>query len=204
MRKKTYIILWNHSVKKKSQRLLLSVLLLVSASIAFCQGDLLDNTLNFYDIQKEFYRGIDSIYSDTNEGGTYVHYKRWENYWWPRLSPYGNFNYADSCIKDFISDFDQSDKLSTISSDWNEVGPKSNGLKGIGLVNDIAFHPTDTSILFCGSSGGGVWKSTDEGESWTNLNTDQQLARLGVSTIAIDSDDPDILYIGTGDIDYHF
>lgn len=50
-----------------------------------------------------------------------------------------------------------------------------------------------------GSPSGGLWKSTDNGASWST-NTDN-FTILGVSGIAINPNNPDIMYIATGDGD---
>ena len=74
----------------------------------------------------------------------------------------------------------------------------SNGKKrGNGRVNCIAFDPLDTNIIWIGSPAGGLWKSIDGGNNWTT-NTDN-LPVLGVSHIAIDPNNSQIMYIVTGD-----
>jgi hypothetical protein len=49
-----------------------------------------------------------------------------------------------------------------------------------------------------------VWVSYSGGQNWQNLNTDYQLPFLGVSSIAIDRDHPEIIFLGTGDVDSEF
>ncbi|MEZ4823371.1 MAG: hypothetical protein R2942_13595 [Ignavibacteria bacterium] len=53
---------------------------------------------------------------------------------------------------------------------------------------------------FYGSSSGGLWKSTSGGtgaEAWTLVNTG--FPSSAVSSIAIDSVNPNVMYIGTGE-----
>jgi len=92
------------------------------------------------------------------------------------------------------------------SSNWVSLGPintpiiLSNGKKrGNGRVNCIAFDPIETDIIWIGSPAGGLWKSVDGGSNWTT-NTDD-LPVIGVSHIAIDPSDNQIMYIVTGDAD---
>jgi hypothetical protein len=40
---------------------------------------------------------------------------------------------------------------------------------GIGRVNVIAFHPTDQNTIYVGTPAGGLWRTTNEGSSWTPL-----------------------------------
>lgn len=79
---------------------------------------------------------------------------------------------------------------------WTSIGPNNIGGRSIAL----AVHPTDTSIVFIGSASGGLWKSTSGGigaNAWTLVNTGYP--SLAVSSIAIDSINPNIMYIGTGE-----
>ena len=92
------------------------------------------------------------------------------------------------------------------SSNWISKGPintpiiLSNGKKrGNGRVNCIAFDPVDANIIWVGSPAGGLWKSVDGGSNWTT-NTDD-LPVIGVSHIAIDPNNNQIMYIVTGDAD---
>ncbi|MEZ4919121.1 MAG: T9SS type A sorting domain-containing protein [Saprospiraceae bacterium] len=73
---------------------------------------------------------------------------------------------------------------------------------GVGRVNCIAFHPTDPAIFYIGAPDGGIWKTTNNGASWTPLGND--LPVPGVSAIWIDPMEPDVIFIATGDSEYPF
>ncbi|MBK7408072.1 MAG: hypothetical protein IPJ40_08410 [Saprospirales bacterium] len=80
---------------------------------------------------------------------------------------------------------------------WKALGPKNFG----GRTLCLAFHPNNPDILFAGSAGGGLWKTETAGigaEAWTYIPTGFPV--LGVGAIAIDPTDPDVLYIGTGEV----
>ena len=66
-------------------------------------------------------------------------------------------------------------------------------------TNAIAFHPTNGDIFYVGAPAGGLWITTNGGQSWTT-HTDQ-LPTLGVSAIIVDYDNPLNIFIGTGDRD---
>jgi gliding motility-associated-like protein len=91
------------------------------------------------------------------------------------------------------------------TGDWKEIGPdylpgnRTGQPNGIGRINAVAFHPSDSNIIYAGAPAGGVWITKDGGQTWTT-NTDS-LATLGVSSIAIDPQYPDTIYLGTGDRD---
>jgi photosystem II stability/assembly factor-like uncharacterized protein len=79
---------------------------------------------------------------------------------------------------------------------WTNIGPNNIGGRSIAL----AVHPVDTAVVFIGSASGGLWKTTTGGigaSAWTRINTG--FPSLAVSSIAIDSVNPNIMYIGTGE-----
>jgi photosystem II stability/assembly factor-like uncharacterized protein len=83
---------------------------------------------------------------------------------------------------------------------WEPIGPERipNGtLSSTGRLSAIAIHPTNSSIIYIGGAQGGVWRTTDAGVTWTPL-TDNECS-LAMGSIAIDPNDPDIVYAGTGE-----
>ncbi|MBK8246812.1 MAG: hypothetical protein IPK85_05370 [Gemmatimonadetes bacterium] len=65
-----------------------------------------------------------------------------------------------------------------------------------GRVNSIAFHPTDPRTIYLGSQGG-VWKTTNGGNTWTALTDAQCTTSIGA--VVVDPVTPTIVYAGTGD-----
>ncbi len=66
-----------------------------------------------------------------------------------------------------------------------------------GRINDMETHPTDSKILYAGSAGGGVWKSSDAGTTFIPI-FDKYAQSIGA--IEIDPNDPDnTIYVGTGE-----
>ncbi len=92
-------------------------------------------------------------------------------------------------------------KTSGVSSNWTFQGPSQalTGNFGLGRINCIAFHPVDTNTIWIGSAGGGPWKSTDNGSTWTPMYNN--LPVIGVSDIDINPLNPNTMYICTGDGD---
>ena len=76
---------------------------------------------------------------------------------------------------------------------WQWLGPGNIG----GRVRAILTHPDEPNTLWIGSAGGGIWKTTDGGNSWTPL--DDFLPSLAVTALAMDPTDPDIIYASTGE-----
>jgi subtilisin-like proprotein convertase family protein/photosystem II stability/assembly factor-like uncharacterized protein len=66
-----------------------------------------------------------------------------------------------------------------------------------GRKSAIAYAPSNASIIYTTSAGGGVWKSTNGGSSWTGLS--DSWTGLNAESVAIHPTDPNTVYVGTGD-----
>src|SRR4029077_13055035 len=80
---------------------------------------------------------------------------------------------------------------------WISMGPTNMG----GRTIAIALDPTDSSVIWLGSAGGGLWKSTTGGigtNAWTYVPIGFPV--LGVSSIAINPLNNKEMYIGTGEV----
>ena len=76
---------------------------------------------------------------------------------------------------------------------WRDLGPWRGG-----RVQAVTGHPTDPDLFYCGSTGGGVWRSGDAGATWHNIS--DGFFRSGpIGAIAVSAADPDTLYVGTGE-----
>lgn len=78
-----------------------------------------------------------------------------------------------------------------------------------GRVNAIVIDPTTTTngsiVAYAGTVGGGVWKSTNccgAFTSWTAVTDDPLISTLSIDALAIDPNDHNVLYAGTGDLNY--
>ncbi|MBF0395255.1 MAG: hypothetical protein HQK78_00610 [Desulfobacterales bacterium] len=79
----------------------------------------------------------------------------------------------------------------------------NNGGKTTRVSSIVVTPSPDNNIMYVGTNGGGIYKSTDSGISWTNLT--RSSAERGancvypyVNDIAIDANDYNILYAATG------
>ncbi|MFM2207757.1 MAG: hypothetical protein RL213_1732 [Bacteroidota bacterium] len=79
----------------------------------------------------------------------------------------------------------------------NQTGYMQNG---IGRVNCTAFHPTDPNKWYVGVAQGGLWRTTDDGASYTPLTDNLPINRI--SDIAINPVNPDVIYISLCDFEY--
>ena len=94
--------------------------------------------------------------------------------------------------------------LSLPVSNWQPVGPfthtnTGSWSSGQGRVNIVHVDPSNSNTIYLGAPAGGIWKSTDNGSTWTPLT--DELPQIGVSGIAVDYSDSNTIYIATGDKD---
>ncbi|OAI41772.1 hypothetical protein AYO41_01415 [Verrucomicrobia bacterium SCGC AG-212-E04] len=76
---------------------------------------------------------------------------------------------------------------------WTWKGPGNIG----GRTRSLVIHPTQTSRMWAGSVGGGIWYSSNGGTSWAPVN--DFMANLSVSTLIIDPTNANTMYAGTGE-----
>jgi hypothetical protein len=171
----------------------------------------------FFQIQKEFYEYWEPLnvtngkYINSKSGkevkaAGYKQFKRWEWYMKPRINSItGEFPTTSSQVawNKYKALKKQQKKTSASSAvaNWTNLGPDSSteNYASVGRMNCIAFHPTDTFTYWVGTPSGGLWKTTDDGATWTPLT--DNITSLGVSNIIIPSDyvTSSTMYISTGD-----
>ncbi len=78
---------------------------------------------------------------------------------------------------------------------WQQRGPGNVG----GRTRALIIDPDDPtySTWFAAAVSGGIWKTTDGGQSWQNLT--ENLPNLATNTLAMAPSDHNILYAGTGE-----
>src|SRR3954463_4462041 len=74
---------------------------------------------------------------------------------------------------------------------WQLVGPTNIG----GRVLDIAIDPDRADTIYIASAGGGVWKSTDAGTTFSSAWPSDQTQSIGALTMSPSG----VLYAGTGE-----
>lgn len=88
----------------------------------------------------------------------------------------------------------KTDLNTTFSSmKWRSIGPFRGGrsVAASGVVGDITTY-------YMGTTGGGVWKTDDLGNNWTNIS-DGFFSTGSVGAITVAESDPNIIYVGMGE-----
>jgi photosystem II stability/assembly factor-like uncharacterized protein len=76
---------------------------------------------------------------------------------------------------------------------WELAGPTNIG----GRITDIAINPANPTTMYIGAASGGIFKTTDSGNSWEHLFTDAPVISIGA--LVLDPANENILYAGTGE-----
>src|SRR5687767_11143028 len=85
-----------------------------------------------------------------------------------------------------------------VGGQWKSVGPApieevnlpQGPVPGSGRVNGFVIDPRDSNVVYAAVSVGGIWKTTDGGQTWTSL-TDNQVPLI-YGRIVMNPDDPEI------------
>ena len=86
-------------------------------------------------------------------------------------------------------------KASKVNLNWIERGPGNVGGRTRGFILDPNDQTANT--WFAGSVGGGVWKTTDAGDSWECITSDWP--NLSIGALAMTEADHNVIYAGTGE-----
>src|SRR2546422_5713120 len=76
---------------------------------------------------------------------------------------------------------------------WRSIGPARGG-RSITIAG-VKGQP---KVGYFGATGGGLWKTTDGGETWAPT-TDGQITSASVGALAVSESNPNVLFIGMGE-----
>ncbi len=77
---------------------------------------------------------------------------------------------------------------------YRSIGPYRGGR--CAAVTGVSSQP---SVFYYGSTGGGVWKSTDGGINWESISDGSVFGTGSVGAIAVADSDPNTIYVGMGE-----
>ena len=100
----------------------------------------------------------------------------------------------DKAIQQALKDSKKGRALSGFNLPWVLEGPNNIG----GRFNCMAINPANNNIMYAGCSTGGIFKTTNGGTTWNPVFDAQPY--LSIGCITIDPVDPNIIYVGTGDV----
>ncbi len=190
-------------------------ILLLSGSILLWGLSKAQNTTigkqNFYQIQKQFYAHYEQLEKQgrvdkkeigEKEDGLLTQFHRWEYLMKARTFPSGNMPAPDIQWREWKrfqeANAEQFAQTSPQAA-WQQVGTNTVPLLGggAGRINVIRFDPANSNIIYIGAAGGGVWKTTNGGTTWTCLSDNFPVT--SIADIAIDAANSNNIYAATGD-----
>ena len=167
-----------------------------------------NEVIDFSTFQRQLHEWSQSPESKDTKGWKWI--KRWEDFQSRRLTGSGTIpevGVMERELQRVTAEKNATNKQAASTSwvplgpsDYADVGNNTWMEPGIGRINCIAFHPTQASTYWVGVAQGGVWKTVNDGVSWTPLTDD--LPMLRVSDIAVNPNNPDEIYIAIGDYAY--
>ncbi|MFD2916008.1 T9SS type A sorting domain-containing protein [Psychroserpens luteus] len=176
---------------------------------------------NYFDVVNEMRQELAPLTQSTSKTDIkkIKQFERWAFYWKDRVDLQGNFPSellgfynagllnADGTIAS--NNFSRSTQS---SQSWSNVGPQTvpdaNGYPNAPQMGRLTSYkkfskvPEAQSVLFVTAPVGGIWKSTDNGATWSPKL--DQLAAIGVTdldALSIDANTPGTIYVSTGDYD---
>ena len=112
-----------------------------------------------------------------------------------RVGPTGRFNFKayQSALEQASQSVLEKDRPEGLNQDWQSRGPSNIGAR----INTIAVNPDNENIIYTGFAGGGIFKTTDDGVTWSPIFDNNSY--LAIGDITLDPSNPSTVYVGTGD-----
>jgi photosystem II stability/assembly factor-like uncharacterized protein len=172
----------------------------------------LNENSNFYEIVEQENQILAPIREneDRRSKKQIKQFERWKAFWKDRVLPNGKFMSAAHTANLWTSEQARHAEAiengeSVASVQWSLLGPTTFPVSnigfypGMGRLNAIAFAGNDTNTMYVGAPGGGIWKTTDAGATWTPQG--DEFPNMGISDIVINPTNTNTLYAATGDAD---
>jgi hypothetical protein len=175
-------------------------------SLDYWQEKIQEKNISFFELKNEFH----DYWKDKTpvKGSGYKQISRWLTHKEAYANPDGTLRLPEDDLQQALEIMQHTNSM-TISGNWSYAGPfqpihyvneNTTTTAAMGRVTTIGFNPHDNNTIYVGAPLGGLWRSTNYGDSWENMNTDI-ITSLGVSAVAVHPTDPNTIFIGTGDRD---
>ncbi len=165
-----------------------------------------ENKGKFIDLQAQYHNWAFS--HDLRQEKGWKWYARWAQEVESRLNGDGSVPHSNILFEEAIriSRLKQGPQTGR-QANWSPIGPSNLPIRtdpysiyGMGRINTLTFHPSDSNTFWVGVAQGGVWKTINHGQSWLPLT--DELPILRISDIAVDPKHPDTMYVSVGDYGY--
>ena len=162
----------------------------------------------FTEIQKDFNTWKKN--KNLNNEKSWKNFKRWEHETQMHCNGSGEpgdpSEYLNACIQ-YSKEKEQFELNKSNNGSWYPAGPNvlPNNLtgymtNGVGRINCVAFDPNNANTYYVGVAQGGLWKTTDNGQTYIPLTDNLPITRI--SDICIDPSNSNNIYISLCDFEY--
>ena len=138
---------------------------------------------------------------DKGRGSGFKEFKRWEYMALRRVKENGYLPTVEESLTEFerynayLNETDGTRQQ--LTDNWEELGPRewnatTSWNPGVGRITGIAIDETNSHHIIIGAQTGGVWKSTDGGQTWLPLN--DFFSNMAVYSVTIDPANSNIYY----------
>ena len=187
---------------------LLPLLLLFSFAISTSAQEqifeLMERTdLTLQQVQTRANRYFDS--AGTGRGTGYKQFQRWLYERKFHTDENGNYISPQTDWNNYLQSLPslQNNNSNNIiaAGNWTELGPwgwnrTSSWNPGTGRISAVAVLPSNEQVIYVGSPGGGLWKTTNGGTNWQPL-TDNNSTWMSIFAITFDPTNQNTIYVGT-------
>lgn len=137
----------------------------------------------------------------TGQGSGYKHYERWRYEQQFHLQNDGHFRSTGEEYDAYMKALPMLRQKKSSRAAWTNLGPLTQNVTsswnpGHGRCWTVAVNPSNTSIIYAGTDGGGIWKTTDAGASWSPLLDFVNSSWQAVYHIAIAPSNTSVVYAG--------
>ncbi len=163
-----------------------------------------DNSVNIYTVKKQAETLFENKkHSEETEDDFETKFNRWFYNNEYKFYPSGDRSRVDPLFikhayENFLRISPQLRNVNTTDT-WVELGPSrvdsiAGGYSpGIGRVLDLYVNPNDDNLMFLSSEAGGLWKTTNGGQTWQNLT--DNLFSAGINTFTVNPNNVNDVYI---------
>lgn len=129
--------------------------------------------------------------------GDFVKYERWKSYWRHQLNDDGTLGDPTAYHRKKQGPEKMNNPFQAIA--WSNISNENyiTGQISLGRTTSLAFHPFNPDVFYVGAAIGGIWKTEDGGSTYVPLGDD--LPFLAISSIVVDANDPNTIYIAVSD-----
>lgn len=155
--------------------------------------------LSIHEIEQRANQIFDQI--GTGRGTGYKQFQRWLYERKFHTDENGRYISPQREWNNFLIGVSRMDQSRAAAANWTELGPWSwnrttSWNPGVGRLSAVAILPSNEQVIYAGSPGGGLWRTTTGGTTWQPL-TDYNSTWMSIFALTIDPNVPSTLYIGT-------